>query len=141
MTRIGAYEPTGWINRQNIELALEAATKLAQVTADVLANGNGNFAEERSVAAGIMYPLMSELSHYVNIVVPACEESPLEDKSAEVEQAEEDTREAFFAVLAASESQSYTASLGQLLMSATTAKSRLQELEKLRWEKSKMRRK
>lgn len=141
MTRTGPYEATGWINRQNIELALEAATKLAQVTADVLANGNGNFADERSVAAGVMYPLMSELSHYVKTVVPACEGSPLEAKSAEVEQAEEDTTRAFFAVLAAAEGKSYTASLGQLLMSATTVKSRLQELEQLRWEKSKMRRK
>lgn len=140
MTRTGSYEATGWINRQNIELALEAATRLAQATAEVLTNGNGNLAEERSAAAGIVYPLLSELSHYVKIVVPACEGSPLEAKSAEVEQAEEDATAAFFAMLAAAEGKSYTASLGQLLMSATTAKSRLQELEQLRWEKSKMRR-
>jgi hypothetical protein len=140
VTRKRVPEATGWLNRDNIEKAQEAATKLAQVAAKVLTEGNGSSVDERSAAAGSIYPLLSELTHYVKEVVPACMGSVLEEKATEVEQAEEDAETAFFAMICAVEARAYTAALGQFLMSATTAKSRLQELEAIRFEKSTMRR-
>ena len=133
-------EATGWLNRDNIEFARTAASTLAQSTARVLANGSSGSAADRAAAAAELYPPLSTLSHYAGQVVPVCAGSPLETAAAQLAQAEKDATASFLAMVSTVEKRAFTAALGQLLMSATTARSRLTELERLRLENSKMRR-